>query len=60
MRGYGERGIRTPGILADSTVFETARFNRSRISPILAATRANRCASTPSAALPTRGGKETV
>ena len=29
----GERGIRTPGTLAGSTVFETARFNRSRISP---------------------------
>ena len=29
----GERGIRTPGTLTGSTVFETARFNRSRISP---------------------------
>jgi hypothetical protein len=30
---YGERGIRTLGTLTGSTVFETARFNRSRISP---------------------------
>ena len=29
----GERGIRTPGTREGSTVFETARFNRSRISP---------------------------
>ena len=29
----GERGIRTPGSLARSTVFETAPFNRSGISP---------------------------
>ncbi len=29
----GERGIRTPGGLAPSTVFETAPFNRSGISP---------------------------
>ena len=29
----GERGIRTPGALAHSTVFETAPFNRSGISP---------------------------
>ena len=36
----GERGIRTPGTLAGSTVFETARFNRSRISP-------GRCAPVP-------------
>ena len=30
----GERGIRTLGTLTGSTVFETARFNRSRISPM--------------------------
>jgi hypothetical protein len=30
---YGERGIRTLGPLLRTTVFETARFNRSRISP---------------------------
>ena len=30
---YGERGIRTPETLAGLTVFETARFNHSRISP---------------------------
>ena len=30
---FGERGIRTPGTREGSTVFETARFNRSRISP---------------------------
>ena len=29
----GERGIRTLGTLTGSTVFETVRFNRSRISP---------------------------
>ena len=29
----GERGIRTPETLTGLTVFETARFNRSRISP---------------------------
>ena len=29
----GERGIRTLGTLTGLTVFETARFNRSRISP---------------------------
>ncbi len=29
----GERGIRTPGALAHSTVFETAPFDRSGISP---------------------------
>ena len=30
---YGEGGIRTHGTLAGSTVFKTARFNRSRTSP---------------------------
>ena len=34
---YGERGIRTLGSLTRSTVFETARFNRSRISPVFPA-----------------------
>ena len=29
----GERGIRTPGPLARSTVFKTAAFDRSAISP---------------------------
>ena len=29
----GERGIRTPGTLARPTVFKTAAFNRSAISP---------------------------
>ena len=29
----GERGIRTPGTLARSTVFETAPFNHSGTSP---------------------------
>ena len=29
----GEGGIRTHGTLSGSTVFETARFNRSRTSP---------------------------
>ena len=29
----GERGIRTPGALADTTVFKTAAFDRSAISP---------------------------
>ncbi len=29
----GERGIRTPGGLTPSTVFETAPFDRSGISP---------------------------
>jgi hypothetical protein len=32
---YGERGIRTLGRVAPTTVFETARFNHSRISPII-------------------------
>ena len=31
---FGERGIRTLGAREGSTVFETARFNRSRISPV--------------------------
>ena len=31
----GERGIRTPGALADTTVFKTAAFDRSAISPVL-------------------------
>lgn len=31
--GGGERGIRTPGTLARPTVFKTAAFNRSAISP---------------------------
>ena len=30
---YGESGIRTHGAASGSTVFETARFDRSRISP---------------------------
>ena len=29
----GERGIRTPGTLTSTTVFKTAAFNRSAISP---------------------------
>jgi hypothetical protein len=29
----GGRGIRTPGTLSGTTVFKTARFNRSRIPP---------------------------
>ena len=29
----GERGIRTPGALTDTTVFKTAAFDRSAISP---------------------------
>ncbi len=29
----GERGIRTPGTLSDSTVFKTAALNHSAISP---------------------------
>lgn len=31
----GERGIRTPGVRKDSTVFKTAAFNHSAISPFL-------------------------
>src|SRR5215475_6333241 len=31
----GEGGIRTHGTLTSTTVFETARFNHSRTSPIL-------------------------
>ena len=30
----GEGGIRTPGTLAGTAVFKTARFNRSRTSPL--------------------------
>jgi hypothetical protein len=33
-KGCGERGIRTPGTLASTTVFETAAFDRSAISPL--------------------------
>lgn len=33
MKNGGERGIRTPGTLARSTVFETAPFNHSGTSP---------------------------
>ena len=32
-RFSGERGIRTPGTLASSTVFKTAAFDHSAISP---------------------------
>jgi hypothetical protein len=32
-RPYGEGGIRTPGAVASTTVFETAAFNRSATSP---------------------------
>ncbi len=31
--GCGERGIRTPGALTRTTVFETAPFDHSGISP---------------------------
>ena len=41
LSSFGERGIRTLGTLAGSTVFETARFNRSRISPGKAAVQQN-------------------
>ena len=33
----GEGGIRTHGTRKGSTVFETARFNRSRTSPLMVA-----------------------
>ena len=33
LRCGGERGIRTPGTLASSTVFKTAAFDHSAISP---------------------------
>ncbi len=33
LKSCGERGIRTPGTIAGTTVFETAPINHSGISP---------------------------
>ena len=41
----GERGIRTPGTLMGSTVFETAPFDRSGISPFIMGCKVCNCSS---------------